>query len=61
MSKKIPQGQARLFLQGGKAGRHPGDGPRNLAGTGPQNDRPTAGYGLRKNGRNRKPPKGFKP
>lgn len=61
MSGKTKPAQSKRFTSGGRPGRHPGDGPRNLAGTRPTfgNARPMSGWGLSKFRRH--PPKGDKP
>lgn len=61
MSGKAKPADSKQFNRGGRPGRAPGRGPRNLAGTTPtfSNSRPMPGMALAKFRRH--PPKGTKP
>lgn len=61
MSGKAKPAASAYFSRGGRAGRHPGDGWRNKAGTSPHlgTGRPAKGMGLAPFRRH--PPKGDKP
>jgi hypothetical protein len=61
MSKAVKAANARRFLKGGMAGRHPGGGSRTLSGTGNKPNRPASGWAMSKDPWSRKPPKGDKP